>query len=211
MSWCETSSSNMSGDETSWYKKVRGRNVQVQNVRGRKVLVENVMGNRPGPKCQGRNVLDQIVGGEASRSKMLRGETSWSSQGTKRPGPKCQGVKCPGPKCQGVKRPCPKRSAAKHPGPITSWLWNFLGLFYDWDTPWDLFMIVSLPGASLSVKLPWAPLWLWTFLESLNECDTSNVRLPLWLWHSLRLLYDCEDWFFYYHLNLIDDSLISLT
>ena len=55
-----------------------------------------------------------------SRSKMSRGETSWSKlSGVKRPGPKCQEAKHPVLIVRGAKRPGPKRLSPKSPGAKT--------------------------------------------------------------------------------------------
>ena len=91
---------------------------------------------------------------EMSDCETSRCETSWS----KRPS-----HKSPGSKIQDAKRPGPKFSIVKHPGP------KRLVLLYDCDTPWDIFMIVSLPVPSLIVK---RPLGL-SVIVKLTDCDTS--------------------------------------
>ena len=103
--------------------------------------------------------------------------------GAKRPGPKCQGAKHPGPECQGVKCSGPKCQGTKRP-------------------------VQKVRGRNVLVRNVW--IWKVRMRKYFLSLHFMIVKLPLWLWHSLRLLYDCEV-LYYYHLNLIYDSLIGLT
>ena len=92
---------------------------------------------------------------ETSRSKMSGG-------GAKRPGPKSQGRNVLVQNVWSELRSCETYSFE------TSRSDHFMivklpGSSLACDTPWDLFMIVSLSGAPLIVKLPWASL----------DCETS--------------------------------------
>ena len=178
----------------------------------------------------GEMSLSNISGGETPSSKISRGETSWSKKagsetswtktvrgrndlvrnarernvqvqkvrgrnvlGAKRAGPKGLGAKLPGKKCQGAKRPGPKCQGVKRPGPKCQGL------------------------NDLSIKSGGETSWSETSESKMFVCENTSWDFTSWLWN---FLYNCNiPWgffmivrsFYYYHLNLMYDSLIGLT
>ena len=186
------SRSEMSRCETAWSKKVWVRNVLVRKVQVRNVLVRNV---------HARNILVQKVWG---RNFLVRKVWVWIV---------CvRNVKVRNVRVQNVRvQKVWMRNALVRKIRVLSLI----------VTPLDLFMIMSL-GPLNDCNASLISSWLWHFLSLF-----MIVTLPesLWLWHTSWLwnfllpFYDCDTpWglfiivaFFYYQLNLIDDSLTDLT